>query len=1229
MFLATIRTASVLFAAFCAAQISLSALQSSARPALAATSEKRTQGDPLQVARRHALSVEKRFGANSAEVAKAWQDYGNLLGNNRQYSEAIVAIRRALSIRVKVLGENHADTAYTLNQLGWLVESIDGDAAAESHFRKALAIRERVFGADHERTIFSVERLGVNLFDQSKFSAAEPYLRRAADVRVRTLGTANGETANSQRLLGDVLEKLNRYQEAVTVYERALAAHEQASGRESVGTALTLNNLGWAHQRLNQIAVAIPYYERAVAIREKLLGVHAHTALTMANLATSYFISGQFNKGMLFADRALAVRRAVLSPDDVEIATSLTQRSIFHQVKGEFVQAERLLEEAVSIFQKRLGPDDERLVTAIEGMVYVNEFQARYSKALDIASNGLKAREAAVGSDDEIVLRLLEGMARNYGYLGRYAESERHYRRVLEARVRLLGADHPDTAGALINLADEYYRQRRFLEAESLYRRSLEVRERVFGPDHYLVALSVSRLGRSLRSQGNYAAAEAAFRRSVDIDEKVHGDHFFTAIALEDLADTYDKLGKTVEAAAIYDRTVAMKERYLGPKHPSVATSLGYLSTFQWKLGQAQEAETSRQRQLSINLESYGPDHDTTALSYSGLAWVQIARGQSAEGLRNYSHATDIFVRRLLSQVPSAAADAAKPSESEIGGNSQIFLNYVHSVFWALPSEERLRPIESAAAKQAFELTQWARLSDTATALSQTSLRALPNNDELGVFVREHQDLSAEWRIADATLAEILSKQSTADQAASVITAKKRLEDVEGRLAQKSAQLRRLFPKYAELSRPQAVSVDTALRLLRSNEVLLQFSLTPTDCFVWLVDSRGVRWSRLEVQHVRLVEMITALRQQIAGGRFNMNLAYAVYQALFGLIEKELEGKHLLIVPTGILTSLPLHILITEKPEALDEDLSERLRKASWMIRRHAITMLPSVSALKALREYPRNSIARRPYLGIGNPLLEGPTGEDRRAWEIKRCSDTLPRAVVAKNDGPPAEVSEFFRGGRGNVDELRKLEPLPETVAELCSVAESFGYADDAIVVGAEANEPNINELNKNGHLADVRVLHFATHGLVAGELRGLAEPALVLSPPFKNQTGDIVASNDGLLTATEIAQFRLNAEWVVLSACNTASGSALGAEALSGLAKAFFYAGARALLVSHWMVDTQAAVKLMVATFDAMAQSPTIGRAEALRRAILDVIDKGASHEVHPRYWAPFVVVGEGSVR
>jgi len=196
-------------------------------------------------------------------------------------------------------------------------------------------------------------------------------------------------------------------------------------------------------------------------------------------------------------------------------------------------------------------------------------------------------------------------------------------------------------------------------------------------------------------------------------------------------------------------------------------------------------------------------------------------------------------------------------------------------------------------------------------------------------------------------------------------------------------------------------------------------------------------------------------------------------------------------------------------------------------------------------------------------------------------------------------------------------LPPLPETADEARAIAAALGATADSLHLGAAATEASLKQLSADGELARASVVHFATHGLVSGELAGLTEPAIVLTPPSVSTSDD-----DGLLTASEVTTLKLDADWVILSACNTASSDG-GGETLSGLARAFFYAGARTLMVSHWPVNSESAVRLASGAVSALAADPSMSRAEALRRAMVTEIEAGGDR-ADPANWAPFIVVG-----
>jgi CHAT domain-containing protein len=295
--------------------------------------------------------------------------------------------------------------------------------------------------------------------------------------------------------------------------------------------------------------------------------------------------------------------------------------------------------------------------------------------------------------------------------------------------------------------------------------------------------------------------------------------------------------------------------------------------------------------------------------------------------------------------------------------------------------------------------------------------------------------------------------------------------------------------------------------------------------------------------------------------------------------------------------SLPPQVLVTSDPTG------KALKDVDWLIRRHAVTILPSIASLKVLRGRTATSSAPKPLIGFADPVFN-------------------------KNQQPPVRrvatnvmVTKAVRGGVADVLNLvTALDPLPETADELQRVAASVGATEADIILGPKATETRV----KQTRLEDYRIIYFATHGLLAGEVAKLAklnaEPALVLSLPDNPTPFD-----DGLLTASEAAQLKLNADWVVLSACNTASGDGSGAEALSGLASAFFYAGGRSLLVSHWQAEVDSSAQLMIGTFAALAADPNLSHGEALQKAMLAMIDDPTRPWAKPKFWAPFVVVGE----
>jgi hypothetical protein len=753
--------------------------------------------------------------------------------------------------------------------------------------------------------------------------------------------------------------------------------------------------------------------------------------------------------------------------------------------------------------------------------------------------------------------------------------------------------------------------------------------------------------------------------------------------SLNNLAGLYLAQRRLAEAEPLLRRALAIAEKALGSEHPNVGKSLSNLAKLHLDQGRLAEAEPLVRRSLAILAKALGPDHPELAASLDNGAFLAFVQGDWGRAADYWRRGTGIIARR-------AERGLAGSADSSPKGEAQQFRSYfvrLIKTIHRLAAEGRAPDTPAA---EMFETAQWALSSEAAASLAQMAARSAAGSPELATLVRERQDLASEWQARDRLLIWAMSQEPAKRKAGAEAWLADRLGAIEARLADISRKLARDFPGYTALANPAPASVADVQPQLGADEALVLFLDTPEsrplpeETFVWVVTKTQVRWVRSELGTAALRREVSALRcgldnalwvdakwnawcaealkkhrAESVGGitalPFDLGRAYALYKALFGEVEDLIAGKHLLIVPSGPLTQLPFQVLVTKAPgdgvrtggsdpraqpsdgEGKSRDVGATMgsdlqgltpyRAASWLGLRQPISVLPAVSSLKALRAHAKASRAGKAYLGIGNPLLDGPdaryAGPARVAREKQHCLETLPQWRVVVRVAAHAGVERVqSRAGLADLAHLRTQAPLPETANELCAVAQDLKADASDVRLGGRATETEIKRLSKSGELARYRVVHFATHGAMAGELDKDREPGLILTPPEKAS-----AQDDGYLSASEIAALKLDADWVILSACNTAAGGTASAEALSGVARAFIYAGARALLVSHWAVESNATVKLITAAVAEMARDPRVGRAEAMRHAMQALIEKGTPIEAHPAFWAPFVVVGEGA--
>jgi CHAT domain-containing protein len=807
------------------------------------------------------------------------------------------------------------------------------------------------------------------------------------------------------------------------------------------------------------------------------------------------------------------------------------------------------------------------------------------------------------GSDIQRYQNLLK-LAQYYNFQGNFPEAERRYREALALQNKVLSEDFANQGFLTMHVALEASNQERFKVADALFQqaeslmpysleptdearlisyRAINAANQRRDEEALELARTATQLRRDLAERYGYRAATDT-RFDEQSGSRLSPSTYLVATssmnpraatALGDVVQSrfleaamLVEMGNRTEAAeALRDIQWLMENEPRVPRQwlPQIFLLQGRVAEID---GDLNRAERFILEAIDIQRMLFS-DSRTEGLAHVALGRIRSQQGRSAEAFQAYRTGIDILER--------------------VGGG-------IHSDDAAAFLETGLEQLENQAANrdeilnEMFLVFQMVRGSIAAQTMALTTARLAASEQEIGTLIRDLQDAryNRDQLREDLTLAQA-DPQVLATQ---VQDLEAQWQDVSRRVASLERAVQAASPRYNQLV-DTPVAISDVVDVLLPGEMVVQILLGTEKSFGLLIDAEGALPFAIDLNESEAKRYVGMLREPVEADeilRFPVTQAYELYQRLFGPVQEHIaKAGHLIIVPSKSLLSLPLGVLVTQEPEWITGgDYSG----VAWMANRHALTLAPSVQSFVNLRKG-RPSQAASMFAGFGDFV---PLGE--------------PDVMMKEMNLPPA--------CRPEVDLLANAAPLPETAVELQQVAQVLNAPQSAVFLGSAFSESAVREAG----LENFHVVFFATHGLLPHELNCFPEPALLVSRPSTDAT-----MSDGLLTASEIGDLSLDADLVVLSACNTGGpGMETGGEALSGLARAFFYAGARSLLVTHWEIPDKPTLDLLSSTFIHFANE-NMTLAEAVGKAQGALIQNPAFS--HPLAWGGFSVVGDGGVR
>jgi len=801
-----------------------------------------------------------------------------------------------------------------------------------------------------------------------------------------------------------------------------------------------------------------------------------------------------------------------------------------------------------------------------------------------------------------------------------FAGAEDAFRDALAVQQKILGPSNPGLAMPLMHLALQISNQQHFPEASALFARAGTLL--ADGSDPLVAARLDYYLAMHALNQGQAAQAKT-------LADKAETEFAaFVPPGLEEAALRGSPAATAASGTARNAALGAIQPLIVDPQAEMGIRGLAAVwrlkSTMAYSSGGYGEArKVADQARALLNVSGFNPP-GTVPRVIRVAALSDAAIGDLPAAERGLKECAVLFDQVTPSEKPEALclfhagrvaqergnvdealehfrAGAKMARERHFDLSENLVTPFLETLFAQAERDAAKAP---AAHAEMFEAAQLVQGSLTARFISKAAARLASGDARAAVALRQLQD-------ADLTLDTLKLERDVETQKPASLQDAKKLAQIDGAMA--AAEVKRnaaeaaaqaAAPGYAQLIQAEA-STKLVIELLQSNEGFLTIQLGQKSSFGFFATRQGITAFRVPltlesasqaVNHLRKTAQVDINdRGDITIPAFDVAAAHRLYQDLFAPVAAKLGGLDRIVISSnGPLLSLPFEMLVTDATPAVGNG---DYRGVPFLLKRFALSYVPAPQTFVLLRQIASASAAPEPYIGFG----------DFRKPTRAQFASTFPRERC-----------------QTDLDALAQLKDLPGTRQEILDVAKMLTVTPQDIVLGDKFTKATVTGTD----LKRYRVVHLATHAFLPTELRCLSQPSILMSAPAQAES-----AKDAFLASDEVQELKMDADLVIVSACNTAGPGGAAGESLSGLARAFFFAGTRGLLVTHWSVDDDSAE--FITTRAMLGMKPGASRKDttlALRQAKLDRLMTAGSPGgpslvfSHPFAWAPFVLIGDG---